>query len=140
VNVAATFRSRLTGEPGAGAPGDANEKVAPMGVQQWSEDTLVVRLMNDPELSDDMSEVRDRLKGVCCDVVLDLSDLGLLTSSGISKLLRLRKHQVEGGRRLVLCSPQDKVWSVLLATGLDALFEFAETVSEALARLQTDKA
>jgi len=111
-----------------------------MAIQQWSEDTLVVRLMNDPELSDDMDEVRDRLKGVCCDVVLDLSDLGLLTSSGISKLLRLRKYQVEGGRRLVLCSPQDKVWGVLLATGLDALFEFAETVSDALARLQTDKA
>jgi anti-anti-sigma factor len=110
-----------------------------MAIQQWSEDTLVVRLADDPELSDDMSEVRDRLKGVCRDVVLDLSDLGLLTSSGISKLLRLRKHQVEGGRRLVLCSPRDKVWSVLLATGLDALFEFAETVSEALARLQSEK-
>jgi anti-anti-sigma regulatory factor len=46
---------------------------------------------------------------------------------------------VEGGRRLVLCSPQDKVWGVLLATGLDALFEFAETVSDALARLQSEK-
>ncbi len=111
-----------------------------MAIQQWNEDTLVVRLADDPDLSDDMSEVRDRLKGVCCDVVLDLSDLGLLTSSGISKLLRLRKHQVEGGRRLVLCSPQDKVWGVLLATGLDALFEFAETVSDALARLQSEKA
>ena len=111
-----------------------------MAIQQWNEETLVVRLADDPELSDDMAEVRDRLKGVCCDVVLDLSDLGLLTSSGISKLLRLRKYQVEGGRRLVLCSPQDKVWSVLLATGLDALFEFAETVSDALARLQSEKA
>jgi anti-anti-sigma factor len=111
-----------------------------MAIQQWNEETLVVRLADDPELSDDMAEVRDRLKGVCCDVVLDLSDLGLLTSSGISKLLRLRKYQVEGGRRLVLCSPQDKVWGVLLATGLDALFEFAETVSEALARLQSEKA
>jgi len=28
---------------------------------------------------------------------------------------------------------------VLLATGLDALFEFAETVSDALARLQSEK-
>ena len=111
-----------------------------MAIQQWNEETLVVRLADDPELSEDMAEVRDRLTGVCCDVVLDLSDLGLLTSSGISRLLRLRKHQVEGGRRLVLCSPRDKVWSVLLATGLDALFEFAETVSDALARLQSEKA
>jgi len=111
-----------------------------MGVQQWSEDTLVVRLSDDPELSEDMADVDDLLRGVCCDVVLDLSDVRLLTSSGISRLLRLRKRQVEAGHRLILCAPQDKVWGVLLATGLDAVFEFAETVAEALARLQTGKA
>ncbi|MGB2966659.1 MAG: STAS domain-containing protein [Phycisphaerae bacterium] len=111
-----------------------------MGVQEWNEDTLVVRLSDDPELSDDMAEVDDRLGGVCCDVVLNLADLRLLTSTGISKLLRLRKRQVETGRRLILCTPVDKVWGVFLATGLDAIFEFAETVSEALTRLQTGKA
>jgi len=110
-----------------------------MGVQQWSEDTLVVRLSDDPELSDDMADVDERLKGVCCDIVLDLTDLRLLTSSGISKLLRLRKRQADGGHRMILCAPRDKVWGVFLATGLDAVFEFAETVAEALARIQTER-
>ena len=111
-----------------------------MAIQQWNEDTLVVRLNDDPALSDDMDEIKERLGDPCCDVVLDLSDLTLLTSSGIAKLLRLRKRQTEAGRCLVLCHPQDKVWGVLLATGLDTLFVFAPAVSEALAQIQSAKA
>ena len=108
-----------------------------MAVQRWSENTLVVRLTDDPELSEDMAEINDRLHATCCDVVLDLSDLKLLTSSGISKLLRLRKQMIEGNRRLVLCSPQDRVWSIFLVTGLDGIFVFARDVTEALTRLQS---
>jgi len=111
-----------------------------MAIQQWNEDTLVVRLDDDPALSDDMGETRERTGGGCCDIVLDLSDLTLLTSSGLAKLLRLRKRQVESERRLILCCPQDAVWGVFLATGLDTLFVFAPTVSEALAGIQGGKA
>jgi len=107
-----------------------------MAVQKWDDDTLVVRLSDDPVLSDDMAEVNARLGDACCDVVLDMSDLGLLTSSGISSLLRLRKRMKESGRRLVLCAPQDRVWSVFLSTGLDAIFDFAENVAHALAHLK----
>ena len=111
-----------------------------MSVQCWNEDTLVVALTDDPDLSDDMAEINGRMKGKCCDVVLDLSGLDLLTSSGISKLLRLRKKMIEHGRQLILAAPRDRVWGVFLATGLDAIFSFAGTVTEALTRLQTRKA
>ncbi len=110
-----------------------------MGVQKWSDDTLVVRLADDPQLSEDMNEIHARLDVACGDVVLDLTDLELLTSSGISKLLRIRKRQLDSGRRLILASPEDRVWSVFLATALDAIFEFVPDVSEALARLETEK-
>ncbi len=111
-----------------------------MAVQQWNEDTLVVKLTDDPVLSEEMAEVNVRLDETDRDVVLDFSDLALLTSSGISKLLRLRKRTIVAGRKLLLCSLQDRVWSVLLVTGLDAIFVFAEDVSEALTRIQKDKA
>ena len=110
-----------------------------MAVQQWNEDTLVVKLTDDPVLSEEMAEVNVRLDETDRDVVLDFSDLALLTSSGISKLLRLRKRMIEAGRKLLLCSLQDRVWGVFLATGLDAIFVFAEDVSEALTRIQRDK-
>ena len=109
-----------------------------MAVQQWSDDTLVVKLTDDPVLSEEMAEVNALIRGACCDIVLDMSDLTLLTSSGISKLLRLRKRQIEAGRRLILASPRDRVWGVFLATGLDPIFEFAATVTEAIVRLQSD--
>jgi len=111
-----------------------------MTVQQWNEDTLVVQLTDDPGLSEDMAEVSNRLRSGSCDVVLDMADLGLLTSSGIAKLLRLRRHMIEHHRRLILCTLPDRVWSVFLATGLDAIFEFTPTVTEALARVQGGKA
>jgi len=110
-----------------------------MSVQQWNDDTLVVVLEDDPELSEDFTDITVRLRETPCDVVLDLSSLTLITSSGIAKLLRLRKHEIECKRRLLLTSPQDRVWGVLLATGLESIFEFAETVSEALVRLESGK-
>jgi len=111
-----------------------------MAVQKWDDDTLVVRLSDDPVLSDDMAEVNARLDDTPRDVVLDFSDLGLLTSSGISRLLRLRKRINESGRRLVLCAPTDAVWSVFLATALDQVFEFAENVTRALTHLKSGRA
>ena len=111
-----------------------------MAVQQWDDDTLVVQLTDDPILSEEMAEVNGRLGDAPSDVVLDLSDLGLLTSSGISKLLRLRKRMIEAGRKLILCSLRDNVWSVFLATGLDGIFVFTENVTDALTGIQRDKA
>ena len=107
-----------------------------MAVQRWDEDTLVVRLGCDPELSDDLAEIEATLSGVCCDVVLDLSDLTLLTSAGLARLLKVRKRLHAGGRRLILCSAQDPVWGIFITTGLDHFFDFAKTISEALALLQ----
>jgi anti-anti-sigma factor len=110
-----------------------------MSVQKWDAETLVVHLEDDPVLSEDMGEVNARLNDTPRDVVLDFSDVTLLTSSGISAVLRLRKRQIEGGRRLLLCSPRDTVWSVFLTTGIDTLFEFAENVTQALTRIQSDR-
>jgi anti-anti-sigma factor len=110
-----------------------------MGIQQWDDETLVVRLADDPDLSDDMSELDLRLRGGCCNLVLDLSDLTVITSSGVSKLLKLRRLAREHQRRMVLCSLNDTVWSLFINTGLDRLFEFVRNVSEALATLEGGK-
>jgi anti-anti-sigma factor len=111
-----------------------------MGIQQWSDDTLVVRLDDDPELSEDMVDIEGRLHSGCCDIVLDLSDVSMLTSSAVSKLLMVRKLIHDGGRRLILCSARTAVWGLFINTGLDNLFEFSATVSESLARLRGGRA
>ena len=110
-----------------------------MAVQRWNDDTLVVRLGNDPELSEDLAEIDATLGGVCCDVVLDLTDLDMLTSSGLARPLKAHKRLHQGGRRLILCSVRDPVWGIFLTTGLDHFFDFAESVSEALTLLEGGK-
>jgi len=44
------------------------------------------------------------------------------------------------GRRLKLCLIADQVWSVMLVTGLDKVFQFAPDPMTALAGLQLEDA
>jgi hypothetical protein len=50
----------------------------------------------------------------------------------------LRKKLVHSGRRLRVCSVDDRVWSVLLTTGLDSLFTFNDDVATSLASLHIE--
>ena len=59
-----------------------------MGIQNWSEDILLVDLPQEPEMGDELktviAEFRDRGD---CDVVIDFSNVDIVTSSSLSKLL-----------------------------------------------------
>ena len=70
------------------------------------------------------------------DVVLSFSGINYLNSSNIARLLKFRKKVLTSGRRLVLCGIDTKVWGLFLVTGLDKVFEFADSVATALASVQ----
>ncbi|TFG49448.1 MAG: hypothetical protein E4H40_02985, partial [Candidatus Brocadiia bacterium] len=63
-----------------------------MGIQNWSEDIILVDLPQEPNMGDELKTViemvRDRGD---CEVVADFSEVDIITSSSISKLLKLRK-------------------------------------------------
>jgi anti-anti-sigma regulatory factor len=40
--------------------------------------------------------------------------------------------------RLIICNLNNQIWSALLITGLDKIFEFSENVPTALATLQME--
>ena len=63
-----------------------------MGIQNWSEDIILVDLPQEPNMGDELKTVTDmaRDRGDC-DVVIDFSDVDIVTSSSLSKLLKLRK-------------------------------------------------
>lgn len=71
-------------------------------------------------------------------VVLNFQGVNFLNSSHIAQLLRLRKQLQERGKRLVLCSLSDELWSVMLLTGLDKVFVFAPDPMTALASIQIE--
>ena len=108
-----------------------------MGIQNWSEDIVLVDLPQEPELGDEIRTatevVRDRGD---CEVVVDFSKVDIITSSSLSKLLKLRKLLSDCGHRLVFCSVAPATKGIFTITGLDGIFEIVDDKFVALASLQ----
>ncbi len=108
-----------------------------MSIENWSENIIVAELQDDPGFTDDLSTLTDQLASRNdVDVVLNLAGVSYVNSSNIAKLLKLRKRLINNRRRLVLCGIDTNVWGLFLVTGLDKVFDFAESVATALATVQ----
>jgi anti-anti-sigma factor len=107
-----------------------------MGIQDWSENSILVDLSGEPETGNELitvtKMVRDRGD---CDVVIDFSGVDIVTSSSLSKLLKLRKMLSDSGHKLFLCSVSAATKGIFMITGLDGNFEFADDKSVVLASL-----
>lgn len=108
-----------------------------MGLQNWSEDIILVDLPPEPGLGDELKNVTDvtRDRGDC-DVVVDFSSVDIVTSSSLSKLLKLRKLLADCGHRLVFSNVAPATRGIFTVTGLDGIFEVADDKFVALASLQ----
>jgi len=108
-----------------------------MGIQEWSEDIILVDLPAEPDMGEELKTVttlvRDRGD---CDVVIDFSNVDIVTSSSLSKLLKLRKLLSDCGHRLVFCSVAPATKGIFTVTGLEGIFELADDKFIALASLQ----
>ena len=109
-----------------------------MALQEWSDKITVVELVDDPQFSEELENLSDRLDEKPTDVVLNFAAVGFINSSNISHLLRLRKQMLAAGRRMILCDVNTQVWGVFLVTGLDKIYEVTNDVSTALATLQLE--
>jgi len=113
-----------------------------MPITQWSDEIVIAELSDEPSFSEDMSALLLQLDeaggGSMPDAILNMKTVSYLNSSNIAQLLRLRKKLIGHGRRLRVCSIHDSVWSALLMTGLDKVFDFTDDVTTALASLQID--
>jgi anti-anti-sigma factor len=108
-----------------------------MGLQNWSEDIILVDLPQEPNMGDELKTVTDvsRDRGDC-DVVVDFSSVDIVTSSSLSKLLKLRKLLTDCGHRLIFCNVAPATRGIFTVTGLDGIFEVADDKFVALASLQ----
>jgi anti-anti-sigma factor len=108
-----------------------------MGMQNWSEEILLVDLPAEPEMGEELKTVtqvvRDRGD---CEVVVDFSKVDIITSSSLSKLLRLKKLLSDCGHRLVFCNVAPATKGIFTVTGLDGIFEIVDDKFVALASLQ----
>ena len=111
-----------------------------MGIQDWSEDVILVNLSKEPHLSEDLKAVVAIVqKRKSCDVVVDFSEVDIITSSSLASLLKLRKVLKDNSRRLTFCNVKASTRNIFTLTGLDGVFEFVDDQFVALASLQLAK-
>jgi anti-sigma B factor antagonist len=72
-------------------------------------------------------------------VIVDLSGLSMIDSSGLSELIGLATHARMSGSRVILTSPTPFVAGVLGVTQLDRWFEMADSIASAEALLGRTK-
>jgi anti-anti-sigma factor len=110
-----------------------------MGIQDWSEDIILVDLPQEPEMGDELKTVTEivRERGNC-DAVIDFSNVDIVTSSSLSKLLKLRNLLADCSHQLVFCNVAAATRGIFTVTGLDGIFEFADDKFVALASLQME--
>lgn len=107
-----------------------------MGIQNWSDDIMVVELADDPQFTDELTGLMETLEKSPRHVVLNFGAVGFINSSDVAKLLRVRKAMINSGRKLMLCEVNTQVWGIFLVTGLDKIFDFTNDIATALTTLQ----
>jgi anti-anti-sigma factor len=109
-----------------------------MGIENWSEDVILVKLPAEPQAAEQLAEairvIRDRGD---CDVVVDFSLVDVLTSSSLAQLVRLRKLLFGCRHKLTLCRVGAATKSIFSVTGLNEIFTMVDEESDVLATPET---
>lgn len=107
-----------------------------MSIQDWSDDIVLVELVKEPELGSELKKLIEIVRDKQQNVVIDFSEVDIIASSSLSKLLKLRKLTSDIENRLILCSMSETTNEILITTGLDGIFEFADDKFIALAEIE----
>jgi anti-sigma B factor antagonist len=89
-----------------------------------------VDLYTSPQLRDNVTEMIEQGQGR---IIIDLTDVGFMDSSGLGVLVTALKRVRERDGSLALVCPEGSVHKVLTITGLDRVFPISGSVAEATA-------
>ena len=106
-----------------------------MTLNQWSDEILILELYDEPDFSEDTDALLSKLRSdeaINFNVIIDLQQVSKLNSSNLGALVEIKKLLQARGKRMVVCNISDPIWSTMLATGLDQVFEFIEDTTTAL--------
>jgi anti-sigma B factor antagonist len=98
-----------------------------MEIRDLSESILLVDASAEPSFNEELAQTIDivRERDDCCDVVIDFTKVDIVTSSSLSKLLKLRKLLMDCNRTLALCSVTRTTKGIFSVTALDSVFTIA---------------
>jgi anti-anti-sigma regulatory factor len=102
-----------------------------MEIEHLPENVFFVCLQ-ERQLRNELVAINDTLSSGCtCDVIIDFSNVEILTSEGISSLIILERLLNSFGHKIILCL------QVLERTGIQPLFEFVSDEFSALQSLRS---
>ena len=109
-----------------------------MGIQQSSEDIILVNLPRTLQQPDELQRVIDMVhKRGDCDVVVDFSSVDVVGCTTLTWLLELRQLLQDRGHTLVLCSVAPATKGIFTIARLDEVFDFVEDRFAVSTHLQT---
>jgi anti-sigma B factor antagonist len=98
-----------------------------LDVEYLDEKTTLVRVIGELDLATSARVESDLLRliheGLGRKLILDLSQLSFLDSTGLRALWRTRQHAQTAGTQLYLSAPSESVMRVLKVTKLDRVFK-----------------
>jgi len=104
-----------------------------VGIENYLEDVLFVSLPEKPHLGTELETMNEIASEGCNrDVIIDFSEVEVLTSESICGLMILDKYLASSGRHLVLFSASEAIKHIFERTGLAAVFQFADDEYSAL--------
>ena len=108
-----------------------------MGIQNYSEDTLLIALPEQPQHGQEIDIVNKLLSdSVDFNVLIDFSKVEILTSESICGLMILSKLLEGSGRKLVLYNLPTAIKQIFIRTGLLTVFDLADDQFDALEHIQ----
>ncbi len=111
-----------------------------MGIQQLSEETLLVNLPNDSLSNDELEAVVNIIsQNTTIDVIVDFSAVEVMPSPMLSELMILEKKLGNTGRQLILCSVPPTILKLFTCVGLNGLFTFSDDQFSALELLHSNR-
>ncbi|GAB2483951.1 anti-sigma factor antagonist BldG [Jatrophihabitans fulvus] len=87
-----------------------------------------------PALKDSLTEL---LQGGVSTVVVDLTAVSFLDSTGLGALVEARSATTDAGGALPLVCTQERILKLFAITGLDGVFSIHASVDDAVAALQS---
>jgi anti-anti-sigma regulatory factor len=108
-----------------------------MGIENIGEDVILVTLPAEPRITDELKHINEIVsKRNDCDVIIDFSNVEIITSFSISNLMILRSLLHEPEHQLIFCKVSVPTKCIFTVAGLDTIFKFAEDKDAALAAVQ----
>ena len=104
-----------------------------MGIENFLEDVLLVTLPKEPHSGDELGDLTEIASEGCTrDVIVDFSQVVMLTSQSLCALMILDKYIGSAGHQMVFCNMSPEIKHIFKRTGLVGVFTFADDEYSAL--------